>query len=75
MIDHRAFFFPGEQLAKLTLSKPTRQFNIKERPCLFLVITVLSTRRNPVDKIVLKLSGQETMVVPTFTAVYPLLRI
>ena len=26
-------------------------------------------------KIVLRLSGQETMVVPTFTALYPLLRI
>ncbi len=37
---------------------------------------VLSTRRNPVDKIVLKLSGQEdTIVVPTIAALYPLLRI
>jgi hypothetical protein len=36
---------------------------------------VLSTRQNPVDKIVLKLSGQDTTVVPTIAALYPLLRI
>ncbi len=36
---------------------------------------VLSTRQNPGDKNVLKLSGQDTTVVPTFAAIYPLLRV